>query len=205
MGIPFYRTVNYTDEGCSIGQCLSCYLTWEGRGSHDWAYCPYCGVKWEDILKCRDHYTPKWKWNYALKHGEAGLRDLIISRISQDIPRRTRGWMIEKRDCRIRDGVLSEGEWHPVARQSDHGVTTLKNVLNELAQLRNSARLDRLANERRRIEDAENGFVWNSEHWEEHRARIVDYPNHIVHSYGRTIWQNNVNHLSFSQLWKTPA
>lgn len=31
MGIPYWREVGYTDEGCSEFQCLSCKKKWEGR------------------------------------------------------------------------------------------------------------------------------------------------------------------------------
>jgi len=47
MSIPFWRTANYSDDGCSIFECLSCYRTWELRGSpNNWKYCPFCGTIW---------------------------------------------------------------------------------------------------------------------------------------------------------------
>lgn len=48
MSIPKWRYVEYTDDGCTIYQCLSCYGHIEGRlNPADWKYCPYCGVEWE--------------------------------------------------------------------------------------------------------------------------------------------------------------
>jgi len=48
MSIPKWRYVEYTDDGCTVYQCLSCYDSIEGRFSPaDWKFCPYCGVEWE--------------------------------------------------------------------------------------------------------------------------------------------------------------
>lgn len=33
MGVPFWREVEYTDDGCSIFQCLFCKAKWEARTS----------------------------------------------------------------------------------------------------------------------------------------------------------------------------
>jgi hypothetical protein len=68
VSIPAAREVEYTDDGCSVYQCLSCYNTWEGRTSiltsecinpeesdpinykfktlYHWKFCPYCGIEW---------------------------------------------------------------------------------------------------------------------------------------------------------------
>ncbi len=58
MGIPLWREVRYTDDGCSIYQCLSCKASWEGRGAPGyyhwetgeyhvvWKFCPLCAVEW---------------------------------------------------------------------------------------------------------------------------------------------------------------
>jgi hypothetical protein len=48
-GIPKYRCVEYTNDGCSIWQCLSCKAKWECRYGH-FHYCGNCGVKWEGEL-----------------------------------------------------------------------------------------------------------------------------------------------------------
>lgn len=60
MSINYWRYVEYTDDGCSLYQCLSCYETWESRtapGYFDlednyartWKFCPYCGVEWSGM------------------------------------------------------------------------------------------------------------------------------------------------------------
>ena len=48
MSIPKWRHVEYTDDGCNVYQCLSCYDSIEGRFSPSyWKFCPYCGVEWQ--------------------------------------------------------------------------------------------------------------------------------------------------------------
>ena len=65
MAIPKFREINYTDDGCSAYQCLSCKNQWEARTSpeYGWKFCPYCGVEWNGEVKGRPSHTPKWKWN----------------------------------------------------------------------------------------------------------------------------------------------
>lgn len=57
MSINYWRYVEYTDDGCSRYQCLSCYKQWESRtvpgyfGLDDsycpvFKFCPFCGVQW---------------------------------------------------------------------------------------------------------------------------------------------------------------
>lgn len=55
-GIPYWRNVNYTDDGCSLFQCLSCKHKWESRTSPDsfdgdWKFCPVCGREWKGEKK----------------------------------------------------------------------------------------------------------------------------------------------------------
>jgi len=71
MSIPKWRVVEYTDDGCSIFQCLNCYDTWEGRtpaGYSDfdgtytalWRFCPCCGIQWEGSAREQtDEYGPR--------------------------------------------------------------------------------------------------------------------------------------------------
>jgi len=50
MSIPFWRYVTYTDDGCSVYECLDCYRSWEARTDpkySEWKFCPYCGCEWE--------------------------------------------------------------------------------------------------------------------------------------------------------------
>ncbi len=56
MSINYWRYKDYTDDGCSIYQCLKCYGEWEGRGAPGyhyegkynptWRFCPICGTQW---------------------------------------------------------------------------------------------------------------------------------------------------------------
>jgi hypothetical protein len=54
MSIPAWRNIEYTDDGCSIFQCLNCYKTWEARTNPEWGewkFCPVCGIAWEKEIK----------------------------------------------------------------------------------------------------------------------------------------------------------
>ena len=48
MSVSRWRRVEYTDDGCSIYECLSCYKRWEARTnpSYEWKFCPYCASEW---------------------------------------------------------------------------------------------------------------------------------------------------------------
>lgn len=72
-GVPYWRHVEYTDDGCSIYQCLDCKEKWEARtppgymeyekldgqlGPNDepiyhpvFKYCPYCSVEFEGPIR----------------------------------------------------------------------------------------------------------------------------------------------------------
>lgn len=81
MSIPKWRYIRYTDEGCALYQCLSCYNDWDSRTAPGWfnttrsipspvedgtnyyieiepeytpawTLCPYCGVQWEGAVRC---------------------------------------------------------------------------------------------------------------------------------------------------------
>lgn len=44
-----WRLVEYTDDGCSIYECLKCDAQWEARTSPEhahWRFCPVCGTQW---------------------------------------------------------------------------------------------------------------------------------------------------------------
>jgi len=59
MSIPFWRNVGYTNDGCSLTECLTCYNRWELRSnmSH-WKYCPFCGTIWlgEKTVTQKEYY-----------------------------------------------------------------------------------------------------------------------------------------------------
>jgi hypothetical protein len=78
MSIPYWREFQYTDDGCSVYQCLNCYSKWESWGapwwSEDghkpvgkkgiWVYCPVCGVEWVDQIMPKEkkyhRYYPRY-------------------------------------------------------------------------------------------------------------------------------------------------
>ena len=106
--IPKWREVRYTDDGCSIFQCLSCYGQWESRSepsySHDgeykaiWRFCPLCGCQWDGSAREGDHF---------------GLRrQRIIDAIRSPEPSSTPDfwWVVEERWIWGQD----EHPWKPI-------------------------------------------------------------------------------------------
>jgi len=54
MSLSKYRNVDYTDDGCTLYECLNCYKRWEARTNPEWSewkFCPTCGCEWEGELK----------------------------------------------------------------------------------------------------------------------------------------------------------
>jgi hypothetical protein len=48
-----WRSVEYTDDGCTEYQCLACKATWESRTNPEhahWRFCPACGTQWTGRL-----------------------------------------------------------------------------------------------------------------------------------------------------------
>lgn len=72
MSISRFRKVKYTDDGCSIYQCLSCYKTWESRTDpawNSWKFCPLCGCSWEGEQKTEeDEIYERWGRQYIKRH-----------------------------------------------------------------------------------------------------------------------------------------
>jgi len=61
MSIPMWIKKDYTNDGCSIYQCLNCYKSWEARTNPEysnWKYCPVCGIIWTQEKKSE---RPEWK------------------------------------------------------------------------------------------------------------------------------------------------
>jgi len=61
MSIPMWLNKDYTDDGCSIYQCLNCYNSWESRTNPKyakWKYCPVCGIEWTQE---KESERPEWK------------------------------------------------------------------------------------------------------------------------------------------------
>lgn len=193
MAIPFIRYVKSTDDGCGVDQCLSCYSQWEGRGSHGWKFCPYCGVEWKGILLCREKHEVAWL--YRLKQQDKDKWE-EWQRNQWCMPRTPlqRGWAIEVRDCREDDGETIHGHWNVVHWQSDYGITTLRMVLSHLQSLRHQVDLDL-------CKQKETGFPWK--HWSEYRARIIDFKK-PTYGYTSNIWQHahSLEEKSLMEIWK---
>lgn len=109
MGIPYWRNVRYTDDGCSKFQCLSCKNTWEARTSpahttYKCGTCDHCktGVYKNDNWDCHGKkefavYVPYFvfcpccsvKWVGEMVRPE-NHRKAIIQRILDNEPYETR-------------------------------------------------------------------------------------------------------------------
>jgi len=93
VSLPRYRNVRYVDDGCYEYQCLSCYATWEWRySSQPLQFCMCCGTRFERQHECREHTVPRWRHEYAKKHGEDAAWRLEFPK-----PLSRRFWAIEER------------------------------------------------------------------------------------------------------------
>jgi hypothetical protein len=60
-----WRSVEYTDDGCTEYQCLSCKTSWEARTSPEhahWRFCPVCGIQWTGQLPDNDAACDRAWW-----------------------------------------------------------------------------------------------------------------------------------------------
>ena len=118
MSLNAYRAVCYTDDGCTLYQCLNCYNSWEsrtepgwfdGEGKYhvDWRFCPYCGTEWEGQHRCRRKYMPRWDWD---RYGDEGIPYTPPTQESRDAERRAREnekcWVIQKKVTWNDDGLV---------------------------------------------------------------------------------------------------
>ena len=58
--VPYYRVVRYTDDGCSLYQCLACKGGWEARGHGGWNYCCGCGIKFLGCHESNERKSEKY-------------------------------------------------------------------------------------------------------------------------------------------------
>jgi hypothetical protein len=67
--------VEYTDDGCSIYQCLWCKCTFETRDNpeYQWNFCPKCGRSWFKKADCRPRNIPRWAWDRGIREYQEGL------------------------------------------------------------------------------------------------------------------------------------
>ncbi len=59
---PYYRTIQYTDDGCTAYQCLACKATWEARYMPT-KFCGACGIELKGHHESREHGYREWREN----------------------------------------------------------------------------------------------------------------------------------------------
>jgi DNA-directed RNA polymerase subunit RPC12/RpoP len=68
MTIPTIRSMYYTDDGCTLYQCLNCQAQIETRNlvakyqTNEllWKFCPYCGIEFESYMPEKDQREKYW-------------------------------------------------------------------------------------------------------------------------------------------------
>jgi hypothetical protein len=135
--IPYWRYVRYTDDGCALYQCLSCYNEWEGRGAPgwtdmegqyhtDWKFCPCCGVEWFGCNREREEdYGPR---RTRIRQAQDARREELWRVRYEDLPcnQADYWWVIEERStCLLYDHT--EG-WIP-RYKAKGGIVPVKKVL----------------------------------------------------------------------------
>lgn len=102
-----FRKVRYSDDGCTIFQCMWCKQTIEIRDNPDyWNFCPKCGKSWFQRMQCRDHEIPRWyydRWGNGEEPGAPSVYELCAPRKPS-----TATWVIE---CRTKWFDDPWGEW----------------------------------------------------------------------------------------------
>ena len=131
MPIPFYRDVRYTDDGCSIFECLTCKATWEWRGgSGPVRYCLFCGVEFRGQWECREQDTPRWMYELQQQSLDAQSRVRL-----RDRPRPPESyWVIEERMFRLNGELLRD--WQPERSLYHHHGLTSHGAFQELQDIR---------------------------------------------------------------------
>jgi hypothetical protein len=100
--IPKWREKRYTDDGCSLYECLNCKNIWESRSTpeYGWKFCPYCGIEWVGEIKGRPSGIPRWRHEFLDKLFETDY-DLYLKRQShleknrRQVESRQFVWLIE--------------------------------------------------------------------------------------------------------------
>jgi hypothetical protein len=94
--IPYYRKVEYADDGCDEFECLSCYARWVLRGGA-LNYCSNCGLKW------KGRYSVGYIFDRERRYG---LRRFRIEKAREEYyrthsyeRRSSFWWLIESRSC----------------------------------------------------------------------------------------------------------
>lgn len=94
-----WRNVNYTDDGCTLYQCLSCMNKFEGR-TGPVRFCTFCGTEWEGQHEARPSGTPRWLYD---RYGGEGFDAELATtsgrkRLWESRPKQTEWeWVVETR------------------------------------------------------------------------------------------------------------
>jgi len=124
--IPFWRSVEYTDDGCSIYQCINCKGKWESRSEPGYTVW-HDKVGKEFVLKAEPEYKPYFNFcpicGVAFKgpirmeydnHDMLGERRLRIQRATEsrrmDKATPTFWWVIQQRE--VKHGEQEPIQWY---------------------------------------------------------------------------------------------
>lgn len=135
-----FREVRYTDDGCSVYECLACKKGWEARTSPsadrgNWQFCPYCGVKWAGELVYDRDAAPariQQRWEVRKRAQNIRLAPVFVLEMLVTWPEDVRSFMgepvweeVRRMECRAVDafGWLRDyrsGEaWGSYAKRTD--------------------------------------------------------------------------------------
>lgn len=133
------RSVEYTDDGCMVFQCLCCYGTFEIRGH---VYCHYTKPKWQF------RYCPKCGIRFEVYHDSAEQKDEMQSlkdrywdnyKREQERINKSKHWIIETRfsDAHLWGNLYND--WKEEVRFSLYNYTAhnIKKIVDERAQFYN--------------------------------------------------------------------
>ena len=101
--LKHWRTAEYTDDGCSVYECLSCKAQWEARTSPEhahWRFCPVCGIGWHGRLPL-DHERTEHSWNRKQSRWPTDKAREIAKLLKPT-------WQLY-----YRSNFLSDGAWEP--------------------------------------------------------------------------------------------
>ena len=140
--IDKFRQVRYTDDGCYLYQCLSCYKELEIRYIPNWKFCPMCGIEYSGELECRPSHEPSWLWKLDLPENKRYELNKKCWKKDKAV------WVIEERTVwwNVIDGELIYKYYreHPgatdwgVYQRYDKGQKTALSILKDLKYLRQS-------------------------------------------------------------------
>lgn len=80
-----YRRIEYTDDGCTLYECLKCKAKWECRNFWN-VYCGKCGTKWDGELEWEEEKSGAYRrvlagshWSEPKPHAYAEYRFMYLN------------------------------------------------------------------------------------------------------------------------------